>query len=208
MEVIMSGNEPLIRHLISSGVLHSPALINAFRTCDRILFIPEALTPHAYDDTPLPIGRLQTISQPYTVAIMLELLRPMAGDKILDIGSGSGWTTALLASAVGESGVVEGVEIIPSLVEYGNKNLQKARIHNASITLADPSTLGKPGRTYDRILVSASAPEMPVSLFDQLKIGGILVIPVENSIWRITKKEDGSVEGYELPGFVFVPLIV
>jgi protein-L-isoaspartate(D-aspartate) O-methyltransferase len=204
----MRGNEQLIRHLISSGVLRSPALVNAFRTCDRILFIPEELTPHAYDDNPLPIGRGQTISQPTTVAIMLELLHPMEGDKVLDIGSGSGWTTALLASAVGESGGVEGVEIIPFLVEYGRNSLERADIHNASITLSDPSTLGKPGHTYDRILVSASAPEMPVSLFDQLKIGGILVIPVENSIWRITKKEDGRLDGYELPGFVFVPLIV
>ncbi len=103
---------------------------------------------------------------------------------------------------------MEGVEIIPSLAEYGNTNLRKIPIDNASITLADPSALGRDGNLYDRILVSASAPEMPTNLFDQLKEGGILVIPIQNSIWHITKHEDGTLDAYELPGFQFVPLIV
>ncbi len=204
----MGSNEELIDHLINVGILRTAPLINAFKVCDRIRFIPEELYPYAYDDRPLPIGRGQTISQPYTVAVMLELLHPRIGDKVLDIGSGSGWTTALLSTAVGASGVVEGVEIIPSLVEYGRENLQRAGICNASIRLNDPSALGKPGELYDRILVSASAPEMPNALFDQLKIGGRLVVPVQNSIWRITKKGDGTFDAYELPGFQFVPLIV
>jgi protein-L-isoaspartate(D-aspartate) O-methyltransferase len=138
---------------------------------------------------------------------MLELLHPAKGDKILDIGSGSGWTTALLAHAAGESGYVEGLEIVPALVEYGRHNLSKARIHNATISLSDPSILGKPNNQYDRILVSASAHEMPKALFDQLKPGGILVIPVRESIWKITKSIDGYLNGYEYPGFRFVPLI-
>lgn len=204
----MSGNEQLINHLVASGVLRSPSLINAFHLCDRILFIPEELYAYAYEDRPLPIGKAQTISQPYTVAIMLELLHPRIGDTVLDIGSGSGWTTALLATAVGPEGFVEGVEIIPHLVEYGRESLKKAKIDNAAITLSPPSVLGKPGKLYDRILVSASAPEMPRILFDQLKVGGVLVIPVKNSIWRITKNEDGTFATYELPGFRFVPLIL
>lgn len=204
----MDNNEQLVNHLIASGVLRSASLINAFRKCDRILFVPEAFYIHAYIDRPLPIGEAQTISQPYTVAIMLELLQPQIGDKILDIGSGSGWTAALLATAVGISGVVEGIEIIPSLVEYGNKNLHRAKIDNAFITLTDAAIIGKPGEMYDRILVSASASEMPEELFDQLKPGGILVIPVENSIWRFIKECDGTIKSKELPGFMFVPLIV
>lgn len=204
----MQNNEQLIHHLMETGVLLSPNLINAFRKCDRILFVPQELHPYAYMDRPLPIGVSQTISQPYTVAVMLELLNPMVGNRVLDIGSGSGWTTALLATAVGKSGFVEGVEIIPSLVKYGNTNLMKANIDNASITLAHPSILGKPVEMFDRILVSASAAEMPVALLDQLKPNGVLVIPIENSIWRITKKEDGTYERYEFPGFVFVPLII
>lgn len=204
----MRTNEELIGHLIHSGALHSSSLIHAFTRCDRILFVPQELHSYAYSDRPLPIGVAQTISQPYTVAVMLELLNPMVGNRVLDIGSGSGWTTALLATAVGKSGYVEGVEIIPPLVEYGNANLHKAHIDNASITLADPSSLGREGELYDRILVSASAPEMPIKLFEQLKTGGILVIPIQNSIWHVAKHEDGTLDAYELPGFVFVPLIV
>lgn len=204
----MQSNKELIEHLIGAGVLRSPAIVDAFKQCDRALFVPSEFRPYAYEDRPLPIGKAQTISQPYTVAIMIELLQPRIGDTILDIGSGSGWTTALLSTLAGESGFVEGIEIIPSLVEYGKNNLQKANIRNAKITLGDPSSLGKTGKLYDRILVSASAPEMPKALFDQLKPGGKLVIPVENSIWRIARYEDGTIDAYELPGFQFVPLIV
>lgn len=204
----MRTNEELISHLIHSGALHSASLVHAFKRCDRLLFVPQTLHSYAYIDRPLPIGMSQTISQPYTVAVMLELLNPMVGNRVLDIGSGSGWTTALLATAVGKAGSVEGIEIIPSLVEYGNSNLHKAHIDNASITLANPSALGREGQFYDRILVSASAPEMPTKLFEQLKTGGILVIPIQNSIWHITKHEDGTLNAYEHPGFIFVPLIV
>ncbi|MDD2950564.1 MAG: protein-L-isoaspartate O-methyltransferase [Sulfuricurvum sp.] len=204
----MLGNEQLIHHLIAAGVLRTQSLIDAFKKCDRIFFVPQEYFSYAYEDRPLPIGKAQTISQPYTVAIMLELLAPQIGNRVLDIGSGSGWTTALLAKAVGASGSVEGIEIVHSLVEYGNNNLAKADIPNASIKLGDATSLGKPGEVYDRILVSASATEMPLQLFDQLKPGGILVIPIQNSIWRFIKQENGSIDSYELPGFVFVPLIL
>lgn len=197
-----------MNHLITSGVLHSQSLIDAFNVCNRKLFVPEGMEDETYGDYPLSIGMGQTISQPTTVAIMLELLNPQTGNKVLDIGSGSGWTTALLASAVGEDGFVEGIERIPYLVEYGRKSLTKAHIHNASIELADPYVLGKPGRLYDRILVSASAQNMPMNLAQQLNPGGILVIPVGYSIWRIRKEEDGKLSAYELPGFRFVPLII
>ncbi|MDO9207064.1 MAG: protein-L-isoaspartate O-methyltransferase [Sulfuricurvum sp.] len=204
----MHTNQQLIDHLIRSGVLRSPSLIDAFEKCDRILFVPEKLHTETYGDYPLQIGEGQTISQPTTVAIMLEMLHPRVGDKILDIGSGSGWTTALLATAVGQNGFVEGIERVSYLVEYGRKNLKKMHITNASIALADSSALGKPGHLYDRILISASAPYMPTPLFDQLKPDGILVIPVGNSLWRITKDQTGKISTYELPGFVFVPLII
>ncbi|MGZ8556653.1 MAG: protein-L-isoaspartate O-methyltransferase family protein, partial [Sulfuricurvum sp.] len=96
---------------------------------------------------------------------------------------------------------------VPFLVEYGRRSLNKTHIKNGSIDLADPSVLGKPGHLYDRILVSASAQDIPMSLLEQLKPGGILVIPILESVWRITKDEDGKLKGDELPGFRFVPLI-
>lgn len=204
----MSENSRFVNYLEESGVLRSALLIDAFLRCDRVLFVPEALRHEAYGDYPLPIGGAQTISQPTTVAIMLELLRPEPGNRILDIGSGSGWTTALLASAVGPEGYVEGIERVDALVDYGRARLKEVHITNASIDPADPTVLGKPHHRYDRILVSASAPRMPRALLDQLKPGGVLVIPVRESVWRITKRSDGSIESFELPGFRFVPLIV
>ncbi|MFA6188414.1 MAG: protein-L-isoaspartate O-methyltransferase [Sulfuricurvum sp.] len=204
---MMHSNQELVDYMIAAGVLYTPALIIAFRRCDRMLFVPEELYTETYGDYPLSIGMGQTISQPTTVAIMLELLHPQAGNRVLDIGSGSGWTTALLASIVGDEGFVEGIERIPSLVEYGRNSLTRAHVHNASIEFADPHILGKPGHLYDRILVSASADEMPNSLLAQLKPGGIMVIPILESVWRIKKDADGKIHNDELPGFRFVPLI-
>lgn len=204
----MSDNRRFVDYLSEQGVLHTPALIDAFLRCDRILFVPEALRNEAYGDYPLQIGSGQTISQPSTVAIMLEMLSPKPGEKVLDIGSGSGWTTALLASAVGEKGYVEGVERLETLVEYARANLRKAGIQNASIEHTQTSEPGKPGHRYDRILVSASAAHMPRKLLDQLNPEGVLVIPVRESLWRIARHADGTVDAFEFPGFRFVPLIV
>lgn len=204
----MKTHQELVDYLIASGSLYSPNLVKAFHRCKRILFVPQELQGETYGDYPLSIGMGQTISQPTTVAIMLELLHPVAGNRVLDIGSGSGWTTALLACAVEPNGFVEGVERIPSLVEYGKQSLHKMGVTNASIEFANPTSLGKPGHLYDRILVSASADEIPRLLLDQLKNGGTLVTPVGNSIWRITKGDNGKLTLYELPGFRFVPLIM
>lgn len=203
----MRTHQKLIDSMIASGVLYSPPLIKAFHRCNRMYFVPDELQSETYGDYPLSIGMGQTISQPTTVAIMLELLRPHAGNSVLDIGSGSGWTTALLASVVEPDGFVEGLERVPSLVEYGRKSLKRVRITNASIEFADPHALGKPGHHYDRILVSASADKLPETLIEQLNPGGILVIPILESVWRFTKSEDGKISSYELPGFRFVPLI-
>lgn len=203
----MKTHQKLIDSMVASGVLHSPHLIKAFHQCNRMYFVPDELQSETYEDYPLSIGMGQTISQPTTVAIMLEFLRPQAGNKVLDIGSGSGWTTALLASAVEPNGFVEGLERVPSLVEYGKNSLKRVRINNASIDFADPHALGKPGHHYDRILVSASADKLPETLIEQLNPGGILVIPILESVWRFVKREDGTISSYELPGFRFVPLI-
>ena len=196
----------LIAQLRDRGALRTPALIRCFERIDRRDFVTEEEKGAAYGDYPLPIGFGQTISQPYTVAFMLELLGAKEGDRVLDIGSGSGWTTALLACVVGRQGSVIGLERIDELVRFGNRNLAKYDLPWAEIGEAGAS-LGVPGGGFDRILVSASASRFPQALIDQLLPGGVLVIPVGTSIFRVEKNRAGEVVYDEYPGFVFVPLI-
>lgn len=199
-------NRELINMMIVSGVLKTPRIIDAFQAIDRKYFVPEAFSEHIYVDRPLPIGKNQTISQPSTVAFMLELLLPEEGDKVLDVGSGSGWTAALLCAIVGEKGSVLGLERVDDLVERGQNNIKQFDFKQCQIRKADEK-LGVPGETFDKILVSASADEIPRELFAQLKIRGTLVIPVVNSIFRFKKISETEIEREEYHGFVFVPLI-
>ena len=189
-----------------SRVLGTRALEEAFDAIDRKDFIVSDCAVEAYEDYPLPIGYEQTISQPTTVFFMLELLDVKAGNKVLDIGSGSGWTTALLSKLAGEHGYVRGVERIPELIVFGQANLKKYQLKNTEIMKA-LDTYGWPGELYDRILVSAGAEELPQELIDQLKPEGVMVIPVGDSILKICKLKNGNIEKTEFPGFVFVPLI-
>lgn len=193
--------------MIASNMLKSPLIIDAFRTIDRKYFVPDNMVEDAYVDAPLPIGHYQTISQPSTVAFMLERLDPQDGNTVLDIGSGSGWTTALLCYIVGEKGSVTGLERVDALVEQGKQNLSKFRFNSRCHIEKAGEALGLPGKQFDRILVSASADEIPQELFLQLNIGGILVIPIRESIFKFTKVSDTQVDKEEFYGFVFVPLI-
>lgn len=202
----MISNNDLIKHLINTEVLYSNNLIEAFKKIDRINFVYKQSDREVYADHPLSIGRGQTISQPTTVAMMMEMLAPKQGEKILDIGSGSGWTTALLAYIVGDEGFVIGLERVNELVKFGSSNLEKYRFKNAKI-IQSGDTLGLRGEKFDRILVSAAADEFPYELTAQLNPGGKLVIPVRNSIFEITKKDDDTFDSVEHYGFTFVPLI-
>lgn len=202
-----STNKEMVEDLKKQGVLKTSEIINAFLQVDRKKFLKPEQYAHAYDDTPLPTLSGQTISQPYTVAFMFELLSPEPGQKILDIGSGSGWTTAMLANIVGEEGEVIGTEIVPELVKYGSNNLRKFKFSNAIIQQADEHYYGVEGKVFDRILVSASAQEMPQSLIDQLKPNGIMVIPINENIVKVRKSGDEKITTIEYPGFVFVPLV-
>ena len=205
-------NDLMIKELIKKGVLKTALIINAFKKTDRADFVLSDFKKEAYRDYPLPIGHNVTISQPTTVAFMLELLEPKKGDKILDIGSGSGWTTELLSQIVGKKGKVFGVEIIPELVEFGRKNLSKYNkknvfYKNAEIILSEKNILGFSEKApFDKILVSAMAKKLPKELVNQLSISGILVIPIKNSIWRIDKISENEIKEKEFYGFNFVPL--
>lgn len=201
-------NQELILHLINSDVLKSESIREALNEIDRIDFIKDEDKAYAYLDAPLSIGHMQTISQPTTVVFMLEHLNVQTGNRVLDIGSGSGWTTALLAQLVGKSGEVIGLEIHPQLVEFGTQNIAKQNLGNAKINQVTGTKLGIPGESFDRILVSASGDEVPQGLVEQLRPGGKMVIPVQNSIHVVSKSLNYEITTVEFPGFSFVPLIV
>ena len=202
----MTTNNEMVDYLIDIGSLQSKNIIEAFRNVDRADFVSQKDSFDIYEDYPLSIGKGQTISQPRTVAMMMEMLSPKKGEKILDIGSGSGWTTALLAYIVQDNGFVIGIERIPELVNFGNANLKKYSFKNAKIIKAT-NKLGIEGEEFDRILVSASADELPDELSKQLKIGGKIVIPVQHSIYEMRKNHNATLEGIEHYGFSFVPLL-
>ena len=206
-----------IQKLIEQGWLKSQNIIQAFQKIKRHDFLPEDMKDLDYLDQALPIGFGQTISQPLVVAFMLEQLNPQSGDKILDIGAGSGWTSALLAEIVGSQGRIIAIEIVPALKELGEKNVNKYNfIENGTVKFicADGSK-GYPEKApFNRILASASGKELPLAWKQQLKIGGRIVAPIKNSIWTFIKKSashqgagGGEFEQIEHPGFAFVPLI-
>ncbi len=179
----------------------------AFLAQPRTAFLPEQLRRRAAHDGPLDIGHGQTNSQPRTVEAMLRLLEVRPGQRVLDVGSGSGWTTALLAELTGPSGTVLGLELEPDLVAFGRENLTRAGIEQARIEQAAPGVLGAAATApYDRILVSAEPPELPLDLVDQLAADGRMVIPVRGTLLLIAPDETGARVVTEHGGYRFVPL--
>lgn len=178
----------------------------AMASVDRRAFLPPSQLRFAHADMPLRIGHGATCSQPSTVAAMLELLGPRPGDKVLDVGSGSGWTTALLAHLVAPGGSVLGVELVPELVETGARNLAAAGIADARIEPAAPGRVGRAEEgPFDRILVSAEARQLPEGLVGQLADGGRMVIPVRGHLLAVDR--DGDEIRTQAHGSVsFVPL--
>lgn len=200
----------LVNDLIRNGYLKSDNVIEAFSHVQRFEFVPDDLVAHADINMPLPIGHGQTISQPLTVAFMMELLDVESGQNVLDVGSGSGWTTGLLAHIVGEKGRVTAMEKIKELCEFGKKNVEKYGFIKKGIVefYCESAENGFPQNApYDRILVSAVVEEIPIELKNQLNIGGKMVIPVVNSVWYLEKKSDDEFQIEKFPGFEFVPLV-
>jgi len=196
----------LTEYLIKTDALKTSAIIDAFNKIDRKNFVDLSLINRAHENNALPIGYGQTISQPTTVSIMLEQLQPQKGQSILDIGSGSGWTTALLSEIVGKKGHVIGLELISDLVKFGQQNINKYDFPQTKIIKANQQ-IGLPNQQFDRILVSATSEILPYELLDQIKPGGIMVIPIQHSIIVVSKDTNNQITKKEIPGFVFVPLI-
>ena len=206
MIFIMSNSE-LVRELIEQGYLKTERIIDAFLSVDRKDFVLEQYTNEAYLDIPLPIGWGQTISQPATVAFMLELLQPREGDIILEIGAGSCWQTALLASIVGPTGKIFAMERIGELLDWGKKNIEKYAFGNIDFLCADASKGLAEQAPFDKIIAAASGSEIPPAWLEQLKISGRIVAPIGSSIWLYIKKSETEFEKLEYPGFAFVPLV-
>ena len=178
----------LINALIKDGWLKTPRIIEAFRAIKRADFMTEDTKDLAELNEALPIGHGQTISQPLVVSFMLEQLQPESGDKILDVGSGSGWTSVLLGQIVGPKGKVTALEAVRELKEFGERNSARYKFGQVQFILGDGSKGYEREAPFDKILCSAAAQrEMPKALKKQLKIGGRIVAPVGSSIWLFIK---------------------
>lgn len=205
----------IVDFLINEGSLKTEEIIKAFRKIKRKDFVLPEDSEMAEMDIPLPIGYGQTISQPTTVAFSMELLGPKKREKIMDIGSGSGWTTAILAEVVGENGKIFGIELLQGLKEFGEKNISKydfIKEGRVKMIRADGYKGLIDEAPFDRILVSAAAEKIPKELLRELKIGGVLVIPIGRpyeiqDIIRIEKINEDEFKETRYPGFIFVPLV-
>ncbi len=179
----------------------------AFVRVRRSDFLPVGQLGFAGEDAALPIGYGQTNSQPSTVRAMLALLDVRPGHRVLDVGCGSGWTTALLGDLVGPEGEVVGVEIVPELVTWGRENLAPYAMPWTRIEEAREDVLGVPELApYDRVLVSAEASRIPVDLLDQLVVGGVLVVPVRGRM-TVVRRTAGEPRVDREGWYSFVPLV-
>jgi protein-L-isoaspartate(D-aspartate) O-methyltransferase len=196
----------MVESQIKRRGINNESVLQAFRAIPRHNFVPEEYQADAYRDHPLPIGNGQTISQPYIVALMTNALQLIGNEKVLEIGTGSGYQTAILAYLVKE---VHSVELIPQLSSLAKRNLRILEMNNIFLHIGD-GCLGWPdGAPYDRILITAAAPDIPEKIIEQLKINGRVVSPVGGR-WRQTLevwiKQKNRIKKEQILPVVFVPL--
>ena len=205
----MPSKEQLMEHWTSSGIIKDRKVIDAFKKVPRELFVAEERKEEAYGDYPLPIGKGQTISQPTTVMIMTQALELKEGDKVLEVGSGSGYQAAIIANIVGGNGKVISTEIVDELVESAKSNIKKLKLKNVEIIKHDGSKGYDKEAPYDKIIITAACPKIPRPLIKQLKEGGIIVAPVGDMNKQAMikgRKINGKLFEVNLGDFMFVPL--
>jgi len=199
----------MVEYLKREGRIYSKKVEGAFLNIPREYFIPEELKTEAYIDTPLSIGYGQTISAPHMVAIMVEALDLKPGQRVLEIGSGSGYHAAIVAYLVAPNGHVFSVERLSELAEFAKRNLEKAGIDNVTVETGDGSQGLEKYAPYDRIYVTCAAPDIPIPLIEQLKDPGKLLIPVGRiySDLYLVEKKKNKIYKKNLGGCAFVPMI-
>lgn len=200
--------EMVERQLVSRGITNEKVL-DAMRTVPREKFVPQEMVEHAYDDSALPIGSEQTISQPYVVALTIQALDPGPEDVILDVGTGSGYAAAVAGKIVKEVFTIERIE---SLATSAQKNLEEAGCDNVHLKHGDGTKGWAEHAPFDGIMAAAASSDIPDELKKQLKTGGHLVMPVGKGLMgqmlrRYTKIEDGSLDQENLVPVRFVPMI-
>ncbi len=187
--------------------IKDPRVLNAFYKIERHKFIPENLRSSAYADFPLPIGEGQTISQPYIVALMTECLNVTQEDKVLEIGTGSGYQAAILAELAKE---VYSIERFETLAKRSEILLKELGYTNIKIKVSDGTLGWEEAAPFDKIMITAASPKIPLPLIEQLKENGKLILPLGESfsqVLTLVKKKEGKLESMDVCGCVFVPLV-
>ena len=208
-QVFAQRRERMVIETIERRGITDEDVLNAMHAVPRHLFVPESEQDYAYGDYPLPIGYGQTISQPYIVALMTELLGLKEGDKVLEVGTGSGYQAAILGEIPGIE--VYTIEIIPELAESARERLEGLDYSHIHCREADGYYGWQEEEPFDAIIVTAAPDHIPQPLVDQLAVGGRMVIPVGppgsyQTLWKLVKQSDGEVANYNMGGVAFVPL--
>lgn len=207
MDKLLEARKQMI-NVIKNYNVKDENVLKAMLKIPRHLFVPKELENYAYDDMPLQIGNSQTISQPYTIAFMLELLELKKHDNVLEIGTGSGYSSALISEITRTK--VYTTEIISSLALKAEQNLIKAKIKNVKVLCRDGSLGIKEYSPYDKILINAACPDFPEPLIKQLKNNGIIVAPIGGVLGQeMVKgiKKGRKLERKSYGDFIFVPLV-
>lgn len=201
-------NSRMVRQLVAKGALRSKRIISAFMKTDRRMFVPPDYAAYAYDDNPLPTVGRSTISQPYTVAVMAEWLAPKAGDRILEVGTGSGYNACILAECVGARGSVISVELDRNVAEFARRNIRRAGARNVTLVQGDGSRGYQRMAPYDGIIYTGAIPKIPAVTLGQLKMGAAALAPAGDlpQVLTLMKRTHAGFTQKELGHFLFVPI--